>query len=140
MILILFISYSVLKFISNIEGNTKTEIQIDSQKISTAYKGNGINGKALFQEKCASCHHPILDGTGPALLGAIERAPNKKLLYEWIRNSQKVLESGDRYYKSIYIKYNKTPMNLFPNLTDEEIEAILLYASPYKQATAVNNF
>ncbi len=36
-------------------------------------------------------------------------------------------------------------MNLFPNLSDEEIEAILLYVSPYKQdlksiATVINNF
>jgi mono/diheme cytochrome c family protein len=141
----LFVSYSIVEFIFKMEENSAPSIQPGAYQITKKYQSNGIDGKALFLEKCASCHHPIKDGTGPALFGAAERAPNKKILYEWIRNSQKVLEAGYPYYKSVYIKYGKTTMPLFTNLTNEEIEAILLYASPYKKdiepiTTVINNF
>jgi cytochrome c2 len=143
--LLFFSSYLLMKFSFTIKEKTASETKVDSHKAARNYRNNGIDGKALFIEKCASCHHLINNSTGPALRGAVERAPNKKILYEWIRNSQKILESGDNYYKSLYIKYNKTPMNLFPTLSDEEIEAILLYVSPYKQdlepiATVINSF
>jgi mono/diheme cytochrome c family protein len=133
-ILFIFISYALVTFIFDIEENTTEEIQTNFTKTIRAYQSNGIDGKALFMEKCASCHHPMKNSTGPALMGAAERAPNKKILYQWIRNSQKVLASGDRYYKALYIAYGKAAMNLFPDLTDNEIEAILLYTNAYKQA------
>ncbi len=85
------------------------------------------DGKALFQQNCASCHAVHKDLTGPKLAGIEERVPDKKLLYDWIRNSQAVLQSGNKYFNDLYVTWNKTAMNLFPNLSDEEIGAMITY-------------
>ncbi|MBC6491988.1 c-type cytochrome [Flavihumibacter stibioxidans] len=87
------------------------------------------DGKALFQQNCASCHAVSKNLTGPALAGIEERVTDKKLLYAWIRNNQAVLSSGNKYFTDLYNQWNKTPMNAFPNLTDEEIAAMLTYIS-----------
>jgi hypothetical protein len=70
--------------------------------------------------------------TGPALKGVTDRVPDKKLLHDWIRNNQKVLASGNPYFNGLYNQYNKTAMNLFPTLTDGEIDAILKYVETYQ--------
>jgi mono/diheme cytochrome c family protein len=87
------------------------------------------DGKALFQQNCATCHAVTKNLTGPALAGIEERVPDKKLLYAWIRNNQAVLQSGNKYFNDLYIQWNKTAMNLFPSLTDAEIDAILAYVN-----------
>ncbi len=85
------------------------------------------DGKALFSANCASCHAVHKDLTGPALAGVEERWGDQKKLYAWIRNNQAFLKTGDKYANDLYIKYNKTAMNLFTNLTDAEIGAMLTY-------------
>jgi len=85
------------------------------------------DGKALFQTNCASCHSPFKVVIGPALKGATERIPDKKLLYDWIHNNTKVLASGNAYFTALYNQYNKTPMNTFPGLENKDIDAILKY-------------
>lgn len=90
------------------------------------------DGKALFQSNCASCHNPIKVLTGPALKGVTERVTDKKLLHDWIKNNQKVLASGNPYFTNLYNQFNKTPMNVFPTITDGEIDAILKYVETYQ--------
>jgi len=85
------------------------------------------DGKALFTTNCASCHQVHKPSTGPALAGVEDRWPNKANLYSWIRNSAGFLKTGDKYANDLYNTWNKTAMNQFPNLTDEEIGAILTY-------------
>src|SRR5260221_4485160 len=94
------------------------------------------DGKALFQSNCASCHSPIKVITGPALKGVTERVPDKNLLHAWIKNNQKVLASGNPYFVNLLNQYNKTPMNVFPNLSDAEIDATLKWGKPYQATTA----
>lgn len=90
----------------------------------------GINGKALFEAQCVSCHKPDVDMTGPALKGALSRWPDKKTLYEFIRNPTAVIQR-DKYAAALYEKWNRTNMLAFPQLTDEEIDAILAYCDNY---------
>ena len=85
------------------------------------------DGKALFSQNCASCHAVHKKLTGPALNGIENRWTDKAKLYSWIKNSAAFLKTGDKYANDLYIEYNKTAMNLFPNLTDKEIDAILAY-------------
>ncbi len=85
------------------------------------------NGQALFSANCASCHAVHKELTGPALAGVEDRWPDKKKLHAWIRNNQIFLKTGDKYANDLYVKYNKTAMNLFENLKDDEIDAILAY-------------
>ncbi len=87
-------------------------------------------GKALFGGKCASCHAKTMkdDLTGPALGGVQERWEGREeLLNEWIRNSQKVIQSGDEYAVNLYNEWNKVAMNNFPELDDAQISSILAY-------------
>jgi cytochrome c551/c552 len=91
------------------------------------------DGKALFQSDCASCHNPIKVVTGPALKGVTSRVPDQKLLHSWIRNNAAVLATGNKYFNDLYVQFNKTPMNTFPQLTDAEIDAILKYVETYPE-------
>ncbi|MBL7718527.1 MAG: c-type cytochrome [Flavipsychrobacter sp.] len=93
------------------------------------------DGKALFTSNCASCHHPVKKSTGPALQGVDGRVPSKEWLHKWVRNSAGMIASGDEYAQKIYNEYNKTAMTAFPNLTDEEIDAIVGYVNSYKAPT-----
>ncbi len=94
------------------------------------------DGKALFQSNCASCHNPFKVITGPALHGVTDRVKDKKLLYDWIHNNQKVLASGNKYFNDLYNTYGKTNMNIFPDLTDKDISAILNYVETAKPPSA----
>ncbi len=87
------------------------------------------DGKALFQSNCAACHNPLKDATGPALKGVDARVPSKEWLHKWIKNSAAVIASGDKYANDLYAKWNKTAMTAFPNLSDEEIDAIIAYTN-----------
>ena len=92
--------------------------------------GNQLNaqdGKALFQQNCASCHAVNKKLTGPALAGVEERWSEKKNLYAWIKNSAAFLKTGDPSANKLYEEYNKVAMNNFPGLADADIDAILAY-------------
>ncbi|MFC4233033.1 c-type cytochrome [Parasediminibacterium paludis] len=87
---------------------------------------NYIAGKKLFESNCSVCH-PLNKHVNPQILIGIEdRWKDKDLLYEFIRNSQAVI-AKDAYAKIMYKEYNKTAMPSFPNLTDKQIEQMLLY-------------
>ncbi|MBO9634575.1 MAG: cytochrome c, partial [Chitinophagaceae bacterium] len=93
--------------------------------LSFGNKLTAQDGAKLFQDNCGTCHRVDKDVTGPALKGIEDRVKDKKLLHAWIRNNQAVLASGDKYFNDLFQKWNKTPMNVFPSITDEEIDAIL---------------
>ncbi len=89
-----------------------------------------IRGKKLFRKNCASCHrrNMVDDMTGPALRGVTERwAGREELLYDWIKNSQAVIASGDPYAVALYKTWDNSEMNAFPKLTDEDIVDLLSY-------------
>lgn len=88
-------------------------------------------GKALFKTNCAACHNRNMkdDLTGPALGGVVARWKDypKEDLYEWIRNSQRLVKEGHPRAVDLYREWNKVIMSPFNGLTDEDIEAILFY-------------
>lgn len=94
------------------------------------------DGKALFQANCASCHNPLKDATGPALKGVSAQVPSKEWLHDWVHNSAKLIASGDKYANEIYTKWNKTAMTAFPNLSTDEIDAIITYVDAYEDPNA----
>ena len=113
---------SITFFACNNESeNDKTQIESLAKSMLT------IDGKALFQANCASCHNPVKDATGPALKGALARVPNKQWIYDYVHNSTKVIQSGDEYALKVYKNNGSVAMTNFPNLSNEEIDAILNY-------------
>lgn len=96
---------------------------------SEAQAADPKKGMALFSSNCANCHSANMktDGAGPALAGAQQRWKDAGSdIHAWIRNSAAVIASGDPYAVQLFAKW-KTPMNTFPNLTNEDIDDILLY-------------
>ena len=90
-----------------------------------------LDGSKLYRSNCSSCHDIIDRLTGPPLKGARERVPEGDWIYSWVKNSSKVIQSGDQYAVKIYKEYNETKMQAFPALSNEEIDAILDYADSW---------
>ncbi len=93
------------------------------------------DGQALFKSYCASCHKPDADYTGPALKGARAREAAaglaKDWVYKWIHNTTSMINT-DPYAMQLYAKYNSV-MTAFPDLKNEEIDAILDWADKYEK-------
>lgn len=90
-----------------------------------------ILGKQLFRSNCASCHAGDMRThlTGPPLLDGLEAWSDYPTedLHAFIRNSQAMIESGHLRALVIWREYAPTVMNNFENLTEEEIDAVLVY-------------
>ena len=92
-------------------------------------------GDALFKGNCTQCHAVNEQVVGPALSGITKRRPIAWLI-PWIKNSSKVVASGDEYAVALYNKYNKQQMPSFA-LSDKEITSIFAYiTSEEGKATA----
>ncbi len=82
-------------------------------------------GRQLFNGNCKVCHAINEVVVGPALAGIHERRP-VEWIHAFVKNSQKVIQSGDTYAVNLFNQYNKTQMPPF-NFSDEEINSILAY-------------
>ena len=85
-----------------------------------------IDGGALFKSKCATCHDPHADGTGPKLSGARaawEENAAPGMLYQWIKNWE-LAAAADPYAKTVSAK-KPTAMTKFGDLNNDQIDAIL---------------
>ncbi|MBR9920625.1 MAG: c-type cytochrome [Bacteroidetes bacterium] len=90
-------------------------------------------GETLFKNYCASCHNKNMkqDMTGPALAGTEERWADypREDLYEWIRNSQALINAGHPRATELWDQWGPVVMSPFPNLTDPQIENIIAYVN-----------
>lgn len=84
-----------------------------------------VAGKSLFDGNCAQCHALNDVVVGPALAGVTERR-SEKWLIPWIKNSGKMVASGDEYAVKIFNQYGQQQMPSF-QLSDQEIRHILAY-------------
>ncbi|MBD2768614.1 cytochrome c [Hymenobacter sp. BT664] len=84
-------------------------------------------GDALFKANCAQCHAVNEQVVGPALAGITKRRSISWLI-PWVKNSSKVVASGDEYAVAVYTKYNKQQMPSFA-LSDQEITSIFAYVN-----------
>ncbi len=87
------------------------------------------DGKALFNSKCASCHNPIREATGPALGGLEDRhkwSDHKELL-AWVNNPGGYMaKDATGYTTGLKARYGSM-MTAFPDLKLEEVTAIVNY-------------
>ena len=89
-------------------------------------------GRRVWNDNgCGTCHAKSMkvDATGPALAGVTDRwaAEPKENLYAWIRNSAALAESGKSPRASRMIDWKPAVMSSYPRLSDEKIEALLLF-------------
>ena len=87
------------------------------------------DGKTLFLSKCAACHNPLKDGTGPALGGLEDRhkwADHKELL-TWVNNPGGYM-AKDPYTQGLKAKFGSM-MTGFPSVTLKEVDAIVSYVN-----------
>lgn len=88
-----------------------------------------IDGEFLFKSKCASCHLPKKDGTGPKLFKVREKwnsgGAMKESIYEYVTNWQNA-ERIDPYVK-IVTNSKPTTKPMFPDLSKEQMDAIFNY-------------
>lgn len=89
-------------------------------------------GDGLFKGNCAQCHAVNEQVVGPALAGITKRRPTSWLL-PWVKNSSKMVASGDDYAVALFNKYNKQQMPSF-SLSDKEITAIVAYIKSQEAA------
>jgi mono/diheme cytochrome c family protein len=80
-------------------------------------------GDALFKANCAQCHAVNEKVVGPAL-GGITKRRSISWLIPWVKNSAKVIASGDEYAVKLYNENGKQQMPSF-GLSDKEITSII---------------
>src|SRR5688500_18041347 len=77
------------------------------------------NGQARFTQHCAACHALAQEGFGPPL-GGVTRLFTEPDLLDRIRNSSKVLASGDARTEALVRRY-KTIMPPFEQLAETDL-------------------
>ena len=106
---------------------TLTNQWIVAQEVAVVDNSAAVQaGKKLFNANCAACHKLNKRAVGPALRGVSSKY-DKEWLYSWIKNSTAMVKSGDAQAVAIYEEYNGSVMTSFPQLTNEDIDNILVY-------------
>lgn len=97
-------------------------------------------GEGNFKQICAACHR-IGGGqlVGPDLANIDQRRPEDWII-KFVKSSQSVVKSGDKYADSLFQAFNKVVMPDQPTLNDEQIKGIISYiktksSSPVSPAT-----
>ena len=105
--------------------NTSFDLYSQDEEKPTFDESLVSGGESLFKGNCTVCHAINEVVIGPALRDVHERQ-SEEWIYAFIKNSQKVIKSGDEYAVKLYEQYNKTLMTSF-DFSDEELNAIVTY-------------
>lgn len=89
------------------------------------------DGAKIFKQNCAVCH-TLTDQklTGPGLAGVAGRVPKPEdqWLFNWIKNNNKVIASGDAYAKALVAANGGADaMSEFEFLSDDEVKALVAF-------------
>ena len=99
---------------------------------------DSISGRKLFLENCTPCHKQNnLQLIGPGLASATTKH-SMAWLIKWTKDSQKLINSGDRDAVSIFKDYNETMQPAF-NFNNEQIVAIYRYIDTYNKSHPSEN-
>lgn len=94
-------------------------------------------GKELFNNNCTSCHQVSSEVVvGPGLKDVHKRRPLPWLI-SFIKNSQKVIQSGDKYSVDLFNKFGQTVMPAH-DFSDADLTAIVAYIAQESASPAGN--
>jgi mono/diheme cytochrome c family protein len=122
-----------LEFNCGIGDPVRRPVQLDP---SAANYKSIVSGETLFKGNCAQCHAVDDVVIGPALAGITERRPLSWII-PWVKNSSKVVASGDEYAMKIFTQYQKQQMPSF-QLSDAEIKDIITYIETQRAMVSGN--
>lgn len=89
-----------------------------------------LKGKTLFEQQCSTCHNFNEDAIGPNLSG-LTRQIETQWIRAFIKNPATVIEAKDPRAVELLAKY-KSQMPGFPDLTEQDIEALLSYLHTFE--------
>jgi mono/diheme cytochrome c family protein len=84
------------------------------------------SGKLLYQQQCASCHHPGKELTGPALSGVRARVPGY-VIHEYLQHPESQVFKNDPYFRQLQQRFPIVHPS-FPVLSETQVKSILSYA------------
>ncbi|MFD2512485.1 c-type cytochrome [Pontibacter locisalis] len=88
---------------------------------------DAVAGKAIFEGNCQACHSIDADVVGPALKDVHQRRGDEWLV-KFIKNSQELVQAGDKDAVALFEQFNKVPMPAFSSsLSDEDIANVIAY-------------
>jgi mono/diheme cytochrome c family protein len=135
--LILLLYFGVIQIINKLPATNSEPLETGCVSCNDAavpvFSEAAQKGKMLFLANCASCHTIFKNSTGPALIDFEKRGPwgDRQKLYQWIRNPAVFMES-DEYTRNLKKAYGSM-MTSFPNISNEEIDAICNYIKHAEQ-------
>tara|TARA_B110000977_G_scaffold2120_1_gene2913 strand:+ start:1200 stop:2984 length:1785 start_codon:yes stop_codon:yes gene_type:complete len=122
-----FLAIGLFLFNTSFSAEYKSKITtpVNGQEATDARIGEG---SVLFKANCTSCHALNKKVVGPALSGVVSKYDGDyEWLLSWIKNNQKLVKSGDERANAIYSEYNGDAMNIFENLSDDEITSMIMW-------------
>ncbi len=113
--------------IYNKPDTVKEELAICGNTINTSVSGYS-KGRELYTANCASCHIPIKNATGPALVSAMANR-NADWLCKHITNPEFI--SKDKRSKELLKEYNGTKCMKAPQLSCQDVDSLIVYVNAY---------
>lgn len=97
------------------------------------------DGEKIFKDNCAVCHS-MTDAvvTGPGLQGVMKRVPDEKWMFDWIKNNNALIKSGNSYAVKIS-SFAPSEMTVFASMPDADIKAVIEYIKTYKPPVTNGN-
>lgn len=96
------------------------------------------NGKAVYLANCASCHHLKGNLTAPSLAFLLSRR-NRQWLLDYSRSNVRLLWRGDPYTCFLFNRYKMSPMPIFPELSDADLEGVYRYVTGASKALGLDS-
>lgn len=96
-------------------------------------------GEGTFKQTCGACH-TVGRGrlVGPDLVNLHQRRSEDWIL-KFVKSSQSVIKSGDKYADSLFQSFNQVIMPDQPTLSDDQIKSILSYIEAKSSAPVTTN-
>ena len=129
-------SVSIATMISEKFFAPKRVLLLISFLVFSFVNSNAQDGKAVFTNKCASCHAMGRDLTGPNLDGVEQRWENTDQIKAWIRNYSKAIAAGYPRAAEV-VNFASSAMTIFEgSITEPELDAVVKYITTWEPPVA----